>query len=169
MSEQITAGVLTISDRCTRGEAEDTSGPALVELVEQKLGAKVITAGCVPDEPGIIREALTDWAQNFRPDLILTTGGTGLSPRDVTPEATKHILEREHPGLIQLMQLRCYQKTPMTFLSRGVAGTCGKSLIINLPGSRKGAVECLEALLDVLPHAVSTLRGDVKDHGKAVR
>jgi molybdenum cofactor synthesis domain-containing protein len=169
MTHPITVAILTVSDRSSRGETADTSGPALSELSQQKLAAKVVATACVPDDPDKIGHTLTGWADQLAPDLILTTGGTGLSPRDVTPEATRHILEREHPGLVQLMHLRCYQKTPMTFLSRGVAGTYLNSLIINLPGSRKGAVECLEALLDVLPHAISTLRGEVKDHGKVSR
>lgn len=169
MSSAMKVAVLTVSDRCSRGEAVDTSGPALCEHVRDKLAGEVVATACVPDDRAAIGRAITDWATGPAPDLILTTGGTGLAPRDVTPEATRGVIEREHPGLIQLMQMRCYAKTPLTFLSRGVAGTCRNSLVINLPGSRKGAVECLEALLDVLPHAVSTLRGEVKDHGKAAR
>lgn len=164
MDKPIRVAVLTISDRCSRGEAQDTSGPSLCALAVEKLHADVIAAACIPDERDLIAQRLEQIAEDPAPDLILTTGGTGLSPRDVTPEATRKIIEREHPGLIQLMQLRCYEKTPMTFLSRGVAGTVRKSLVINLPGSRKGSTECLEALLDILPHAVQTLRGEIKDH-----
>lgn len=167
--QPITIAVLTVSDRCSRGEAVDTSGPALCDMVCQKLGAKVLATACVPDVPDSISFRLQEWSADPAPDLILTTGGTGLAPHDVTPEATRRILEREHPGLVQLMHLRCYTKTPLTFLSRGVAGTLNGTLVINLPGSRKGATECLEALLDVLPHAIATLRGDVKDHGSAAR
>lgn len=166
MDKPIRIVVLTISDRCSRGEAEDTSGPALCELASQKLGAEVVAAACIPDERDLIAQRLLQLAEDPAPDLILTTGGTGLAPRDVTPEATRKIIEREHPGLVQLMQLRCFQKTPMTFLSRGVAGTVRQSLVINLPGSRKGSTECLQALLDILPHAVQTLRGEAKDHGR---
>ena len=165
----IRLAVLTVSDRCSRGEAVDASGPAVCELAQSKLGAQVVATACVADEPDSIAFRLSQWSADPGPDLVLTTGGTGLSPRDVTPEATRRIIEREHPGLIQLMHLRCYAKTPLTFLSRGVAGTLNHTLVINLPGSRKGAVECFEALLDVLPHAIATLRGEVREHGKAAR
>ena len=161
--DPIRACVLTVSDRCSRGEAEDTSGPALCAMLDQKLGAVIEEAECVPDERDRIAAVLREWSNQHSPDLILTTGGTGLAPRDVTPEATRGVIEREHAGLIQLMQLRCLQKTVLTYLSRGVAGTLGRTLIINLPGSKKGATECLEALLDLLPHAINVLRGEVGD------
>ncbi|MBI1369196.1 MAG: molybdenum cofactor biosynthesis protein [Planctomycetes bacterium] len=159
------ASVLTISDRCARGEAEDTSGPALCQMLRETFGATVLAARCVADDPDAIGHVLVEWSDATpRPDLVLTTGGTGLGPRDVTPEATRRVLEREHPGLIQLMQMRCYAKTPKCFLSRGIAGTIDRTLVINLPGSRKGAIESLEALADVLPHAIETLRGG--DHAR---
>jgi molybdenum cofactor synthesis domain-containing protein len=164
----IQLAILTVSDRCSRGQAVDTSGPALADLARDKLQANVVAAACVPDEIDQIAAQLRAWATNPPcPDLILTTGGTGLAPRDVTPEATLKVLQRRHPALLELARLRCYAKTPRTFLSRGEAGTIERTLVINLPGSRRGATENLEALLDILPHAVETLRGEVQDDGRA--
>lgn len=163
----IRAGVLTVSDRCSRGEAEDTSGPALAEMLRTRLGALIVKTSCLPDEADQLAECFVAWS---RPeagiDMILSTGGTGLAPRDVTPEAAKRVLEREHAGLMELARLRCMTKTPRTFLSRGVAGTIGRTLILTLPGSPRGATENLEALLDILPHAIETLRGEVQDDGR---
>jgi molybdopterin adenylyltransferase len=157
----ITAAVLTCSDRCSRGQAVDGSGPALVKILREQLSAEILATNCLPDDQERITEQLKSWALDSpKPDLILTTGGTGLSPRDITPEATAAILQRRHPGLLELARLRCFAKTPKTFLSRGEAGTLGKSLIINLPGSPRGASECLTAILDILPHAIDTLRGE---------
>lgn len=158
--ERITAAVLTVSDRCSRGEAEDTAGPAVCDLLRQKLNADVVATACVADDFERITEQLSHWAGvEPQPHLVFTAGGTGLGPRDVTPEATRSIIEREHPGLIQLCYTRTMSKTVRTFLSRGVAGTLGRTLIVNLPGSKKGATEWAEALLDLLPHAIATLRG----------
>jgi molybdenum cofactor synthesis domain-containing protein len=124
----------------------------------------MIEKALVPDETEAIQRALRSWTrQNNPPDLILTTGGTGLAPRDITPEATAPLLDKRHPGLLELARLRCYQKTPMTYLSRGEAGTVSRTLVINLPGSKRGSGEMLEALLDVLPHAIETLRGEATD------
>lgn len=157
--------VLTISDRCARGEQEDTSGPALTELLRDRLGAEIAATACVPDFFERIAHQLKDWALGApRPDVILTTGGTGLSERDVTPEATASVLDRRHPALLELARLRCYETTPRAFLSRGEAGTIGQTLVLNLPGSKRGAVQMCEALLDVLPHAVAMLRGE--DHAE---
>lgn len=170
LSPPIRAAVLTASDRCSRGEREDRSGPALVAMVRERLGGEVVASRCVPDDADAIAAAFAEWsradlsAPDARPiDLILSTGGTGLAPRDVTPEAAKRVIEREHAGLMELARLRCYAKTPKTYLSRGVAGVAGRTLILTLPGSPRGATENLEALLDILPHAIETLRGDVKD------
>lgn len=164
---RIRAAILTVSDRCARGETVDTAGPALAAMCRQSLDAEVVATACVPDERSLITRTLRDWAINApRPDLVLSTGGTGLAPRDVTPEATLDALERRHSSLMELIRLRCYEKTPRSFLSRGEAGTIGRTLVINLPGSQRGAVECLQALLDVLPHAIDTLRGDVQDDGR---
>jgi molybdenum cofactor synthesis domain-containing protein len=170
MSETATTTccVLTVSDRCAAGEAEDTAGPALANTAQKTLHATIVDQQRVPDEPDRIQHVLKTWAQHDpQPDLVLTTGGTGLAPRDITPEVTASILERRHPGLLELARLRCYEKTPLTFLSRGEAGTIAKSLIINLPGSERGATEMLQSLSDVLPHAIATLRGDAADCGRA--
>ncbi len=163
----IRLAVLTVSDRCSRGETCDTSGLALVELARRELKAVVVATACLPDERDQLARQLRTWAMDSpRPDLILTTGGTGLAPRDVTPEAMLDVIERRHNGLMELIRLRCYANTPRTYLSRGEAGTIGQTLIINLPGSQRGATESLGALLDVLPHAIETLRGEVKDDGR---
>jgi molybdopterin adenylyltransferase len=157
----ITAAVLTCSDRCSRGQAVDKSGPALVEILQKQLSAEVLATAILPDEAEQISKQIRAWAMDDpKPDLILTTGGTGLSPRDVTPEATAKLLERRHPGLLELARLRCFSKTPKAFLSRGEAGTLGSTLIINLPGSPRGASEFLLAMADILPHAIDTLRGE---------
>lgn len=164
----IRIAILTVSDRCSRGETTDTSGPALVKMARAQLHADVVATACLPDDRSQLREQLRHWAlHDPKPDLILTTGGTGLAPRDLTPEATLDVLERRHAGLMELIRLRCYQKTPRAYLSRGEAGTLGRTLIINLPGSQRGATESLEALLDILPHAIETLRGEVQDDGRA--
>jgi molybdenum cofactor synthesis domain-containing protein len=165
MSSPITVAVLTVSDRCSRGEAVDTSGPALAAMAVERLGWKIAARGCVPDEVKAIGKQLTVWTTTpSHPDLILTTGGTGLASRDVTPEATTAVLHRPHSALMELARLRCLQKTPRAYLSRGVAGTIGRTLIINLPGSQRGATEMFEALLDVLPHAIAMLRDEPADH-----
>jgi molybdenum cofactor synthesis domain-containing protein len=145
----------------------DTSGPALAEMVRTRLGGRVVATACVPDEADRIAHQIKAWAtETPRPDLILTTGGTGLSPRDVTPEATLSVLERRHASLMELVRLRCSATGPRVFLSRGEAGTVAGSLVINLPGSQRGASECLAALLDLLPHAIETLHGEVQDDGR---
>jgi molybdenum cofactor synthesis domain-containing protein len=163
----IRAAVLTVSDRCSRGTATDTSGPALAEMLRTRLGAEVVESRCLPDEQDQLAACFVSWSSFERGiDLILSTGGTGLAPRDVTPEAARSVIEREHPGLMELARLRCMPKTPRTFLSRGVAGTIGRTLILTLPGSLKGSTENLEALLDILPHAIETLRGEVQDDGR---
>lgn len=167
MNSPIRVGVLTVSDRCSRGEAEDTSGPALGELCRQRLGAEVVAANCVPDDPDGIERVLRNWVDTQPTiDLIVSTGGTGLAPRDHTPEAAMRVIDRPHPALLELARLRCLAKTPRTFLSRGVSGAAGRSLILTLPGSRRGSTETLEAILDILPHAIETLRGEVKDDGR---
>jgi molybdenum cofactor synthesis domain-containing protein len=163
----IRVAILTVSDRCSRGQATDTSGPALARLACDRLHAQIVATACLPDERDQLSRQLRDWAtQHPKPDLILTTGGTGLAPRDVTPEATLDVLERHHTGLMELVRRRCYEKTPRAYLSRGEAGTLGSCLIVNLPGSERGATESLETLLDILPHAIETLRGEVQDDGR---
>jgi len=131
-------------------------------MIEHDLDGTVVTTACVPDEREQIARQLRDWATSKQaPDLILTTGGTGLAPRDVTPEATLDVIERRHPGLTELIRLRCLEKTPLAYLSRTEAGTIARTLIINLPGSERGATESLAAILDILPHAIGILRDDV--------
>jgi len=166
-SDPIRAAVLTVSDRCSRGLAADTSGPALVEMLRSRLGAEVVATRCLPDEKDQLAACFVEWS---RPeagiDLIVSTGGTGLAPRDVTPEAARGVFEREHAGLMELARVRCLDKSPRAFLSRGVAGTIGRTLILTLPGSPRGSAETLGAVLDILPHAVETLRGGVHDDGR---
>ncbi len=167
MMNPIRVAVLTVSDRCSRGEAEDTSGPALCEIMRARLGAEVVATMCLPDDVVVLSAQFEKWARpEHGIDLILSTGGTGLAPRDVTPEAATKVIERPHAGLMELARSRCAAKTVRTYLSRGVAGTIGQTLLITLPGSPRGATENLEALLDILPHAVETLRGEVQDDGR---
>jgi molybdopterin adenylyltransferase len=153
------AGILTVSDRSSRGEREDASGPALSRWLEER-GVKTGRLGIVPDEEDRIAAVLRNWADEEEFELILTTGGTGVSPRDVTPEATLKVVEWTIPGFGERMRSRSLEKTPMATLSRAVAGVRKRSLIINLPGSPKGAVENLEAVWDAVPHAVEKIRGD---------
>jgi molybdopterin adenylyltransferase len=163
MSE-IRAAILTLSDKGARGERVDTSGPALAAWLAER-GVRTVHAQVIPDDYDRIVEVLGDWADRDIADLILTTGGTGVSPRDVTPEATMQVCRRLIPGLGELMRLRSLEKTPMASLSRAVAGIRNQSLIINLPGSPKGAVENLEAVWPVIGHGVEKIRGDQQDCG----
>lgn len=157
------AGVLTISDKASRGERADTSGAAIAELLAS-IDATVERSDVVADEAPLISETLRRWADGDDLDVIITTGGTGLGPRDVTPEATAAVIERPVPGLGELMRAKGLQHTPMAALSRGVAGVRGRCLIVNLPGSERGVRENLSAVIDLLPHAVGLLRGRVGDH-----
>ena len=161
-----TLGILTVSDKGSRGEREDESGNSIRELLAA-LGARVVEYDVVPDEREVISEKLREWADEEGIDLILTTGGTGLAPRDVTPEATIAVLERVAPGFAEAMRAESIKKTPRGMLSRGVAGTRGTSLIINLPGSPRAVRECLEAILPVLPHAIETLKGEGGECGES--
>jgi molybdenum cofactor synthesis domain-containing protein len=153
--------ILTCSDRCFRGETVDRSGPALASFVQERWSAQIIAQACLPDEPELIARQILAWAeQSPAPEIILTTGGTGLGPRDLTPEATRRVLDRPWPALLELARLRCLPQTPLAYLSRGEAGVVRRSLVINLPGSPRGAVETLAAISDVLPHALAMLRGE---------
>jgi molybdopterin adenylyltransferase len=156
-------GVLTLSDKGSRGEREDTSGAAIRELLTP-LGAAVRRYEILPDDRDRIAAALAAWADAGDLDLILTTGGTGLAPRDVTPEATLAVVDRLVPGLAEHMRAEGMRRTPMAALSRAVAGLRGRTLIVNLPGSEKGVRENLAAILPLLPHAIETARGAVGDH-----
>ena len=158
------AAILTLSDKGSRGEREDESGPALVAWLAER-GVMTVITGMIADEFDQIVATLSQWADSDRADLILTTGGTGLSPRDCTPEATAHVVDRLIPGLGELMRLRSMEKTPMASLSRAVAGIRNRSLIINLPGSPRGALENLEAVWPTLAHATEKIRGDQSDCG----
>lgn len=160
----ITVGVLTISDGAARGERQDLSGENIRSLVAQLPGAIVSAGAIVPDEVDYITTVLREWSDEKHLNLILTTGGTGLAPRDVTPEATHAVIEREAPGIAEAMRAISLQYTPMAMLSRGVAGTRGHTLIINLPGSPKAVKECLDYILPVLPHAINLLTEGPKEH-----
>ncbi len=153
------AGILTLSDKGAKGERQDLSGPALREWLEQR-GVQTSVYEMIPDEAVLISATLVEWADAEDLDIILTTGGTGVSPRDVTPDATATILDRIIPGFGELMRMRSLAKTPSACLSRAIAGIRGRTLIINLPGSPRGAVENLEAVWDAVPHAVAKIQGD---------
>ena len=152
------AGIVTVSDKGSRGERADTSGPALQQLLEG-IGAVVSRYEVVPDERERIAQLLVAWCDSGELDLVLTTGGTGLAARDVTPEATLDAAERLAPGIAEAMRAAGMRHTPMAMLSRAVAALRGRTLIVNLPGSEKGARESLGAIIDVLPHAIQLLQG----------
>jgi molybdenum cofactor synthesis domain-containing protein len=154
----VRVGILTLSDRGAAGEYEDRSGPVIHQLIVERLGAEVVKYAVIPDEFDLIRDMLVVWTDDLRLDLILTTGGTGFSPRDVTPEATKAVIEREAPGLVFAMLQAGLAVTPHAMLSRATAGIRGRTLIVNLPGSPKAARENLESILPALPHALELLR-----------
>jgi molybdopterin adenylyltransferase len=153
----ITVAVLTMSDRGSKGEREDLSGPMIEDMIKA-IGAEVKYFEILPDEKEIIKEKLIEYSK--KADLILTTGGTGLAPRDVTPEATLDVLDKQAPGLAEAMRSEGLKKTSRSMLSRAVAGVKGRSLIINLPGSPKAVKENLAVILDVIPHAIEKIRGD---------
>ena len=154
----VSVGILTISDRCSRGEAEDASGLVLREWAVHQLGAEVKLQAVVPDERELIKTTLMAWSEQGL-HLILTTGGTGFSPRDVTPEATREVIEREAPGLAEAMRWEGLKKTPHAMLSRAVAGIRGQTLIVNLPGSPKAVREGLDVILPAIPHGIEILSG----------
>lgn len=158
-------GVLTLSDKGSRGEREDESGRLLGELVS--CIGEIIRYQIIADDEDKISLVLKNWVDDLQLDLILTTGGTGLSPRDVTPQATAGILDYEVPGMAEAMRTVSLQKTPHAMLSRALAGVRGRTLIINLPGSPRGVRENLTVLLPALPHALAKLKGDPADCGQA--
>ena len=158
MTDQPRVGILTISDRSARGERADASGPLIHSIIIERLKWVVAIEHIVPDERAIIRETLRAWCDDLKLNLILTTGGTGFAPRDVTPEATRDVIEREAPGLAEAMRADSLQKTPHAMLSRAVCGLRGHALIANLPGSPKAVRENLETILPAIPHAIDLLR-----------
>ncbi|MCB9076845.1 MAG: molybdopterin adenylyltransferase [Anaerolineaceae bacterium] len=160
MIRQITVAILTISDRSAAGSYEDQSGPVIEEIVTTQLEAQVEQKAVIPDEIDLIKTTLLQWVEQDQVDLILTTGGTGFAPRDVTPEATRLVIEKETPGLVFAMFKDSLAVTPHAMLSRMVAGIRARTLIINLPGSPKAARENLTTILPALPHAVELLRDD---------
>jgi len=155
--------ILTISDAGSRGERADTSGDAISSWAESK-GYRLTERALVPDETARIATTLIGWADSDAADLILTTGGTGLTPRDVTPEATRAVLEREAPGIPEALRMSVYPRFPRAALSRGAAGVRGRSLIVNLPGSTGGVKDGLAVLNDLVEHAVELVRGEKTGH-----
>ena len=156
----ITAAILTLSDKGSRGEREDFAGPEIREMLG-RINADVRHYEVIPDEKDLIKAKLIEYSS--RVDLIITTGGTGLSPRDVTPDATLEVIDREIPGIAEAMRLEGLRKTRRAMLSRAVAGVRGSTLIVNLPGSPKAVKEGLEAVMDVLVHAVEKIKGSTDD------
>jgi len=161
------AGILTISDRGAKGEREDRSGPAVREMIEAA-GGEIVRTAIVPDEPDEIRAALVAWSDEGL-ELVLTTGGTGFSPRDRTPEATRAVIERETPGIPEAMRRAGLERTPTAMLSRGVAGIRKSTLIVNLPGSERAVRESLAAILPALGHGLDVLKGAASECGEPHR
>ena len=161
----IKVAIITVSDKGARGERKDLSGEAIEELMGQ-IEAKVIWYTIVPDKKNLIKTALIEAIETHRADLVLTTGGTGLSKSDVTPEATKAVIEKDVPGISEIIRIQSFKKSPHAILSRAIAGTRGSSLIINLPGSPRGVRESLEVILEALPHGIAILQGVAAECGK---
>ena len=161
----IKVAIITVSDKGARGEREDLSGKVIEELMEQ-IEAKVVWYTIVPDKKNSIKTALIEAIETHRADLVLTTGGTGLAKSDVTPEATKAVIEKNIPGISEIIRIQSFKKSPHAILSRAIAGTRGSSLIINLPGSPRGVRESLEVVLEALPHGIAILQGKANECGK---
>jgi len=161
----ISVAIITVSDKGARGQREDVSGETIRPILE-KIGALVSWYKIVPDELDVIQSAIIEAVDRVKADLILTTGGTGFSVRDVTPEATRGVIEKMVPGISEVIRMESFKKTPQAILSRAMAGIRGKSLIINLPGSPKGVRESLGIILEALPHGIAILKGEVAECGK---
>ena len=154
--------ILTVSDRSSRGERPDQGGPLIAQLIGETLKWDFSLTKIVPDDLDKIRDALVEWCDSSRADLILTTGGTGFAPRDITPEATKSVIEREVPGIPEALRSASLRITQHAMLSRAVAGIRRRTLIINLPGNPKAVRENLEVLIPILPHALGLLKGEAQ-------
>ncbi len=157
----IKAAVITASDACSRGDRQDESGAALVELLTD-LGAEIVATRIVSDDLDPLTQALREFAERSDVNLIITTGGTGLGPRDNTPEATQRVIEREAPGIAEAIRAESLKATPMAMLSRGVCGVCSGTLIVNLPGSPKAVRESFAVIAPILPHALDLLAGNIE-------
>ncbi|MBU4342459.1 MAG: MogA/MoaB family molybdenum cofactor biosynthesis protein [Candidatus Omnitrophica bacterium] len=158
MEKPYTVAVLTISDKCSKGQREDESGKITQDLIK-KLPGDVVKYEIIPDESEMIKERIKNYCDELKVDLVLTNGGTGFTTRDVTPEATKEVIEKEIPGIPEAMRTLCLGLTKRAMLSRGISGIRGKTLILNLPGSTRGAKESLEAILDGLAHGLDMVIG----------
>ena len=159
----LNTGILTISDKGSQGQRQDKSGEVIRDILS-RIESTIILYDIVPDEQEVIAGKLIEWADGGGVDVILTTGGTGLSQRDVTPEATASVIDKNVPGIAEAMRSKSLEKTPMAVLSRATAGIRGKCLIINLPGSPKAVKECLEVVLPAIPHALEIIKGEVTEH-----
>jgi len=157
------AGILTISDKGSRGQRHDESSQVIRKSLS-RFDSSVARYEIIPDEADVIRQRLAEWADAGDVDIIITTGGTGLSQRDVTPEATLAIVDKVVPGFAEAMRIKTFSATPTAILSRATAGVRGKCLIINLPGSPKAVRECLEVVLPAIPHAIEIIKGEVTEH-----
>lgn len=162
----IRVGILTASDKGSQGLREDVSGQVIKEMVEKELSGRVERYMIIPDERVEIADELRRMADEYKLDLVLTTGGTGLSPRDFTPEATLDVIDREAPGFAEVMRAKSMEKTPKAMLSRARSGVRGQTLIINMPGSPKAVRECFEVIVPALPHGIEILRGIGGECGK---
>ena len=161
--DNITCAVITLSDKGSKGEREDISGNMLKNLVKEKLNADILYYEVIPDEKDLLIQQLLRFSLIDRVDLIFTNGGTGVSPRDITPDATKEVIDKEIPGFGELMRVESLKKTPHAILSRATAGIKGTTLIINLPGSPKAVTECFSAIYEAITHAIKKIKGDDTD------
>ena len=166
LPETYQAVVLTISDRCSRGEADDTAGPAVAELLKASLPAHIYATEIIPDEQQEISDRMKHYCDGHSIDLVVAVGGTGFSPRDVTPEAARAVIERATPGLDEAMRFASLAKTPRAILSRSVSGICGQTLIVTLPGSLRASTENIDSVIGALGHGLAKLRGDPADCGR---